>query len=358
MIAFNDGQGLYPSVYLWYQGAVGFVATIASLHFPRLSTGAQFIFGITCYMLSAALGVPIWGNVFGRDAEAFQLFAKFSLVFWSATMSAMAFKLLTTARWREHHATTIGCFANAVLAFNILWTGTYSCSRRPLNCWLVHVQGWFLVAWMIAHTVQCLFSGKALVQFSEAHTLVECGREAPVYTYVTGVDDRAWVIGYTIWNASFAVEHLSDASVLQDITFWLAMVHYERRDPEPRPIAHYFYEARAVTLGAYMTGSAVFGLVFPYIVEPTPFPWSAANGHHDVYSEYSTLPIMQFVAILNAAFTGKRMVEAMAAANAARTGPRPMPRVLPHAGGTARLPTRSAQPLSPGVISPKTERDA
>ncbi|KAG8457422.1 hypothetical protein KFE25_011277 [Diacronema lutheri] len=284
-----------PLAYIAAEALAAALAAACTFLCPRLALGVQAAVGLGVYAASLAGGVPIWTYRFGAEREALQLFFKYALVFGSGTLVLAAYKMALSDARRQAWATRMALFIALVLAANVLWTVTYECAREPLHCALVRAEAVVLAVWLGARTLSSACTDTPMVQTS-AWRVDERRATAPALVYVSGVISREWVLAYTAWNVGFVLEHFSDAVVIQDATFWATMLYFRARDEQPRALHAYFYEARAVSLGAHMTVSAVFGIAAGPAARGA---WVSSDGGYERYAPEGTLALMIFAAAVN-----------------------------------------------------------
>lgn len=366
VIARSETPAREASIYIFAQALAAAAACSCALTRPRASIALQALVGLGSYIVSGAAGLPMWNHPFPQDPHAAQLLAKYLLVFASATVALALFKNLASERVRTARARTFGVFTALVLGTNVLWTTTYACDGSDPHCVLVAIEAVVLVLWLGANVVHALAAEREpLVEWSRPQSVVEMGASAPAFVYVHAALSLEWVVAYTAWNVGFVIQHLSDAALLQDASFWLAMLYLRSRDAAPRELHAYFYEARAVTLGAYMSMSALCGVALPYVaVSHDGQPWSAADGSAESYAGWGTQPALRFAAALNLgisiAYTLSALAGALRAVQLARDtysapalhqiAPPMSPPITPNiparhpAAGRATLPVKPVKP--------------
>lgn len=284
-----------PLLYVLAEAAAAALAAVCTFNHPRLALALETAVGMGVYGASIFTGIPIWTYTFAADREALQLFFKYVIVFVSGTLVLAAYKLVLTDARRRKYAGRMSAFVGLVLVANMLWTVSYECAYNPLHCWLLRAEAVTLAAWLAGRLVSCFLTETPMVEPSYWR-VVERRATAPALIYVSGMLSLEWVLAYTVWNVGFVLEQFTDVVVIQDLTFWTTMLYFRWRDEQPRRLHAYFYEARAVSLGAHMTVSALFG-----ILVPMRNPWISSRGSYESYAPEGTLPFILFVAGANLA---------------------------------------------------------
>lgn len=355
LLAVGPPASELPLFYLAAETVAAVLAAVCTFQQPRLALAVQALVGAGVYSFSAVGETPVWTYRFGADREALQLFFKYVMVFGLGTLALALYKLGIDDARRRKYATHMACFVGLVLVGNMLWTLTYECAYNPVHCWLLRCEAVVLAAWLGGRLLSCLCTETPMVETSYWR-VIERRKTAPAHVYVTGLLSIEWIAAYTAWNVGFVLEHFTDVVVIQDLTFWATMLYYRWRDEQPRGLHAYFYEARAVSLGAHMTVSALFGAV-----APMASPWVSSRGSYEQYAPEGTLSLMRFLAAANFAASVAYALPACASAWRAtmvarerlRAGALPLP--FKHAAMPSSLNSTSS---SSGGSTPPKEKSS
>eukprot|EP00420_Gonyaulax_spinifera_P034520 CAMPEP_0197869914 /NCGR_PEP_ID=MMETSP1439-20131203/706_1 /TAXON_ID=66791 /ORGANISM="Gonyaulax spinifera, Strain CCMP409" /LENGTH=382 /DNA_ID=CAMNT_0043488777 /DNA_START=41 /DNA_END=1189 /DNA_ORIENTATION=+ len=229
-------------VLFWMHVISASLATVASLHFPRVLLVIMACSGLL-WPISWMFGLYLWDPKHAPlSSDWWMTFIKWLIVDASAGLPVLACKGFD---FSKKTVVAIGIGIYVILGANIVWTMLYKVDGY-VRMWNTCVGGVLTVSLAVYCFAQS-WHGKPLLEMVNG------------FPYGRGTS-LPWLISYTVWNALFVMD-FSMGMTLQDLLFWAMMYFYQCNDSQPLTIEFYFAFARPIQLGVYIAWGCWCGIV-------------------------------------------------------------------------------------------------